>query len=807
MRPISEGLKEMNEKVLKTLEYNVIIHELEQKAGSEPGKKMCRELRPMTEIHEIEEAQTHTQDAFNRLVSRGSISFGNNKDFGYALKSLEIGASLTAAELLNMARFLTNVNRVKAWGVNDENPANEGKRDSLSDYFELLQPVIQTANEINRCILDEEGHMADDASPTLRSIRKNLQQTNDKVHSELNRLVNSSLSGYLQDHVVTMRNSRYCVPVKAEYRSQVSGMIHDQSSTGATVFIEPQSVVELNNKIRQLELDEEKEIAVILATLSSELSAHTVEIKTDMDLMTKLDFIFAKGALALDQNATRPIFNSDKEIDIRKGRHPLLDKKKAVPIDVPLGKDYDLLVITGPNTGGKTVTLKTVGLFTLMGQAGLHIPAGDRSKLSIFKEVYADIGDEQSIEQSLSTFSSHMKSIVHILKHADQDSLCLFDELGAGTDPTEGAALAIAVLSFLHDRGIRTMATTHYSELKLYALSTDFVENACCEFDVETLSPTYRLLIGIPGKSNAFAISQKLGLSDDIIESAKALISDDSEKFEDVIADLENSRVRMERDKEEIAEAKRKIEEEKAILDGKLEKLNESREKILREANEEARDILREAKEYADETIRIMQKTGAGVSMKELEARRSGLRQKMDDKSGKLSIKEQARKSEGLKPEDLHVGDSVKIVSMGLKGIVSSLPDSKGNLFVQCGIIRSQANIKDLEAVAEQEITAPGLGKKKGSYSSDMKMSKAMNISYECNLIGKTVDEALAVLDKYLDDAYLSHMESVRIVHGKGTGALRSAVQNHLKRLKYVKSYRAGEHGEGDAGVTIVEFK
>jgi DNA mismatch repair protein MutS2 len=793
----------MNEKVLNTLEYTNVIRLLEEKAGSAPGKKLCRELKPMTDIRLIEEAQQETSDALTRLIKKGSISFGSVKDFGFSLKSLEIGSSLTAAELLSFARFLSNVNRVKSWGKRDE---GDETTDSLDDYFNLLEPLTRTAEEINKCILDEDGHMADDASPTLKSIRKSLQQTNEKIHAELNRLVNGSLSSYLQDHVVTMRNDRYCVPVKAEHRSQVSGMIHDQSSTGATIFVEPQAVVELNNKIRQLELDEEKEIAVILANLSAQLSEHTVELKTDADFMIKLDFIFAKAGLALEQNATRPVFNDDRIISIRKGRHPLLDKNKVVPIDVSLGENFDLLVITGPNTGGKTVTLKTVGLFTLMGQAGLHIPAGDRSRLSVFSEVFADIGDEQSIEQSLSTFSSHMKSIVHILNNADEKSLCLFDELGAGTDPTEGAALAIAILSFLHDRGIRTMATTHYSELKLFALSTDFVENACCEFDVETLSPTYRLLIGIPGKSNAFAISSKLGLSNDIIESAKAQISEDSERFEDVISDLESKRVKMERDREELNEERQKIEADRKYLDEKLEKLNESRDRILREANEEARDILKDAKDYADETIRIMQKAGTNISMKELEHRRQNIRTKMEDRSGKLAVKKKPDEASGLNAKDIKVGDSVKIVSMGLKGTVSTLPDSKGNLYVQCGIIRSQTNIKDLVLVMEQEITAPGLSKGK-SFSSGMKMSKAMSISYECNLIGKTVDEALAVLDKYLDDAYLSHMESVRIVHGKGTGALRSAVQSHLKKLSYVKSYRAGEHGEGDAGVTIVTFK
>lgn len=794
----------MNAKVLKTLEFTTVIDRLTEHASSVPAKNLCKALEPMTDLSEIEAAQRETEDALSRLIKKGSINFGNNKDMGFAIKSLEIGSTLTAQELLSFARFLTNVSRDKSYGKRER---EDEQRDSLDDYFELLEPMTSVANEINRCILNEDGDIADDASSTLKSIRKSLQVTNDKIHSELNSMVNGSLRTYLQDAVVTMRNNRYCIPVKAEYKSQVTGMVHDQSSTGATMFIEPQAIVNLNNKLRELELDEQKEIAVILASLSAQLADHTVSLKTDSELMTKLDFSFAKGAYALELNATRPIFNQDKYINIRKGRHPLLDKKKVVPIDVPLGKDYDLLVITGPNTGGKTVTLKTVGLFTLMGQAGLHIPAGDRSELSIFNEVFADIGDEQSIEQSLSTFSSHMKSIVHILKAADENSLCLFDELGAGTDPTEGAALAIAILNYLHDRGIRTMATTHYSELKVYALSTNFVENACCEFNVDTLSPTYRLLIGIPGKSNAFAISGKLGLSDEIIDAAKCQINEDAERFEDVIASLETSRVEIERKKAEIFETEKELSALKAKVESEKERLQASRDKILREANEEARDILSEAKEYADETIRMMQKSGSVVSMKDLEARRQGLRNKMGEKNNSLSIKAEKTATKGVKASDLHIGDMVKLVSMGLKGTISTLPDAKGNCFVQCGIIRTQANINDMEAVMEDTITAPGMSHSKGGGQGKIKMSKAMSISYECNLIGMTVDEALAVLDKYLDDAYLSHMTSVRIVHGKGTGTLRNAVGNHLRRCKYVKSYRAGEYGEGDAGVTIVEFK
>ncbi len=796
----------MNEKVLSTLEFNSIISMLEAKADSAPGKELCRNLKPMTKLSDIEDAQKNTFDALQRLFKKGSTSFGSNRDLRFAIKSLEIGSTLTASELLSFANFLQNVARVKAWGVREKEAE---ATDSLDDYFNLLEPLRRTADEISRCIINEDGDIADDASPALRSIRKAMQQATEKIHSELNQMVNGSLRTYLQDAVITMRNDRYCIPVRSEYKGQVQGMVHDQSSSGATFFIEPASIVALNNKIRELELDEAKEIAIILANLSAELADHIVELKTNQELMTKLDFIFAKGALAMEQNATRPIFNEDHIIEIRKGRHPLLDKKKVVPINVPLGKDYDLLVITGPNTGGKTVTLKTVGLFTLMGQAGLHIPAADQSQLSIFTEVFADIGDEQSIEQSLSTFSSHMKSIVHILKHADENSLCLFDELGAGTDPTEGAALAIAILNFLHDRGIRSMATTHYSELKIYALSTPFVENGCCEFDVETLSPTYRLLIGIPGKSNAFAISSKLGLSEDIIEAAKASIDDSNEKFEDVISKLETTRVTLEKDRHFIEEQKALIAKESAELKQKTEKLNESRDRILREANEEARNILAEAKEYADESISLINKAGGGISMKELEARREKLRGKVNEKNQSMASKK-AVENKGLNPKDLHLGDMVKIVSMGLKGTVSSLPDAKGNLYVQCGIIRSQSNIKDLQLVQEETITGPSISKPKAkpvSGAGSIKMSKSMSISYECNLIGKNVDEALAILDKYLDDAYLSHIPSVRIVHGKGTGTLRNAVTNYLKRCKYVKSYRGGEHGEGDAGVTIVEFK
>lgn len=794
----------MNQKVLKTLEYNKIIDLLTEKADSEPGKKLCRELTPSTDLALIRQMQQETRDALNRLFKCGSTSFGSNANLGFSIKSLEIGSTLSISELLKIASFLDNVNRIKTYGRKDREDAPE---DSLDSRFEQLTPLTQIANEINRCILSEE-EIADDASPRLKSIRRSKVLTSDKIHSQLTSMLNGPYRTYLQDAVITTRNNRYCIPVKSEYKAQVNGMVHDQSATGSTFFIEPAAVVSLNNELKELDLQEQEEINIILATLSAQAGEHTEELTDNQKIMTALDFIFAKAELAMDMNGTEPLFNTDHYINIRKGRHPLLDKKKVVPIDINLGKDFDLLIITGPNTGGKTVSLKTVGLFTLMGQAGLHIPALDRSELSIFTEVYADIGDEQSIEQSLSTFSSHMKSIVHILKHADADSLCLFDELGAGTDPTEGAALAIAILNFLHDRGIRTMATTHYSELKIYALSTSFVENACCEFSVETLQPTYRLLIGIPGKSNAFAISSKLGLSDDIINAAKEQIGKEEKSFEDVIADLEQSRVTIEREQQEIAEYKERIRTLQDQLQKKNEKIDQAKDKILREANEKAKEILQEAKEVADETIRDFNKAGANIDIRELEKKRQKVRDKINEKNEKLSMKNNSSRKQSdkksLDPKKLKKGDSVKIVSMGLKGIVNTLPDAKGNLFVQCGIMRTQTNINDIVLIEESAISAPALQR---TNTSKIKMSKSFSISTEINLLGKTVDEAIAELDKYLDDAYLAHLPSVRVVHGKGTGALRSAVQNHLKRLKYVKEYRLGEYGEGDAGVTIVTFK
>ena len=794
----------MNPKALKTLEYNKIIDKLTEFAGSALAKEMCRNLQPSTDLYEIQALQKETSDALSRIYQKGAVSFRGVRDICGSIKRLEIGAIIGINELLSICSLLDVCSKVKAYSRNDRDPDFE---DSLEAMFQALQPLTPVSSEIRRCIASEE-ELNDDASPALFKIRRSMRQINDKVHAQLQTMVNGSARTYLQDAVVTMRNGRYCIPVKAEHRGQIPGMIHDQSSTGSTLFVEPMAVIKLNNDLRELELKEEKEIEMILATLSARCGEETEALRDDLDLLTKLDFIFARAQLSRSMNGTQPDFNEEGRILIKKGRHPLLDKKKVVPIDIQLGKDFELLIITGPNTGGKTVSLKTVGLFTLMGQTGLHIPAFDHSELSVFHEVFADIGDEQSIEQSLSTFSAHMTNTVSILKEADDRSLVLFDELGAGTDPTEGAALAIAILSNLHRRGSRVMATTHYSELKVFALSTPGVENGCCEFDVETLRPTYRLLIGVPGKSNAFAISQKLGLSQDIIEEAKTHLTKQDEDFEDLLADLEQKRVTIEQERDQINSYKEEIRELKQRLESKQEKLDLSRDKILREANEQARNILQEAKDYADTTIRNFQKYGkaAGVSAKDMEKERGKLREKMSTVDKKLSAKNAAPKKshKQLTAKDLHIGDSIKVLSLNLKGTVSTLPDAKGNLFVQMGILRSQVNIRDLEKLDDTVITGGNFSK---TGSGKIKMSKSASVSTEINLLGKTVDEAIMELDKYLDDAYIAHLPSVRIVHGKGTGALRKGVHNYLRRQKHVKSYRLGEFGEGDAGVTIVEFK
>lgn len=795
----------MNQKVLRTLEYYKIIEKLTDYAASEPGKKLCRELIPSSDFHEIVQSQTETADAVTRVRQKGNLSFSGVSDIRDSLKRLEIGSSLSIHELLSISALLTCAARAKNYG---RHPESELPDDSLDEMFRTLDPLTIINNEITRCILSED-EVADDASPGLKSVRRQMRITNDRVHTQLNSILNSSRTMF-QDAVITMRDGRYCLPVKSEYKGQFQGMVHDQSATGSTLFIEPMAVIKLNNELRELEIREQKEIEMVLASLSLGLAPYTEPLATDFTILSKLDFIFARAALARHYNCTMPKFNRHGYIHIKDGRHPLLDPKKVVPINVYLGRDFDLLIVTGPNTGGKTVSLKTVGLFTLMGQSGLQIPAFDGSELSVFDEVFADIGDEQSIEQSLSTFSAHMTNIVSILSQADSRSLCLFDELGAGTDPTEGAALAIAILSFLHNMKCRTMATTHYSELKVYALTTAGVENACCEFDVETLRPTYRLLIGIPGKSNAFAISKKLGLPDYIIDDAKTHLESNDEAFEDLLANLESSRVTIEKEREEIVQYKAEITRLKKNLEQKEERLDERKEKLIHNANEEAQRILREAKETADQTIRqinkLAQSSGVG---KELEAERARLREKLDKVDKNLSIKNEKGPKKTISPKKIKIGDGVKVLTMNLKGTVSSLPNAKGDLYVQMGILRSLVNIKDLELLDEPSVSGPGLDsmKQNNTGSGKIKMSKSFAISPEINLIGMTVDEAIPVLDKYLDDAYLAHLPSVRVVHGRGTGALKAGVHRHLKKLKYVREFRLGDFGEGDTGVTIVTFK
>ena len=795
----------MNKKVYRTLEYDKIIEKLISLASSSEAKKRCEQLEPLTDEREIKEAQTNTKDALTRILRQGSVSFSGISDVNASLQRLRLGASLSALELLRVCSLLETTKRLKRFARERK---EEEKRDSLDAMFTALDPLTPLQDEIRRCIISED-EIADDASLKLRGIRKNIRGMNDRVHAQLNKMMaQESTRNYLQDAVITMRGDRFCLPVKAEYKSKIPGMVHDQSSSGSTVFIEPLAVVNLNNELKALQIQEQEEIEAILAELSNMTAQFEITIESDYRVLVELDFIFAKAELAKSYNGVEPIFNKEGRIHIRRGRHPLLDPKKVVPIDIRLGEDFDLLIVTGPNTGGKTVSLKTVGLLTLMGQAGLHIPAADRSELSIFHDVFADIGDEQSIEQNLSTFSSHMTNIIHILEHVDEHCLVLFDELCAGTDPTEGAALAISILDDLHHRGVRTMATTHYSEIKVYALSTEGVENACCEFDVETLSPTYRLLIGIPGKSNAFAISGKLGLPSYLIEDAKTRITSGQQSFEDLIADLEASRVTIEKERAEIEQYKAKNKNLNQQLAKSRERLEASKDRVMREANEQAAAILQEAKSYADTTIRNFQKYGSAMpDMKEMEQQRAALREEIGKKQQKATDKKKKQDVNHKPPKKLKIGDSVRVLSMNLTGTVHTLPDAKGNLFVQMGILRSQVNINDLVLIDENADVKAAKKRYEKTGSGKIKMTKSATVSTEIMLIGKTVDEAIAELDKYLDDALMANMPSVRIVHGKGTGALRNAVHQHLKRLKYVEEFHLGEFGEGDAGVTIAKLK
>lgn len=789
----------MNNKALKTLEYNKITDRLASHASSEPGIKLCRELQPMMDMDEINSALKQTSDAVSRIFRHGSISFAGLKDIRPLTKALEVGSALGMSELLDICSLLKVAAGARRYGVSEDEAV-----DSLSGMFNVIYDIADVRREIERCILSED-EIADDASAELKNIRRQMRICTERIRTELNSMLNGSDRTYLQEAVITTRGGRYCIPVKAEYKSQVPGMVHDQSKAGSTFFIEPMSVVRLNNEIREYEVKESEEIAKILASLSAMAGNYTAELDADYDILSQLDFIFAKAKLSFEYKGSEPIMNTRGYINIRKGRHPLIDSRKVVPIDVSIGDEYSELIITGPNTGGKTVTLKTIGLFSLLGQSGLHIPAADNSELTVFNDIFADIGDEQSIEQSLSTFSSHMKNIIEILAKADSNSLVLFDELCAGTDPTEGAALAISILTSLHKLRVTTVATTHYSELKIFALSTEGVQNACCEFDVATLAPTYRLLIGIPGKSNAFAISGKLGLPQYIIDDAKESLASEDVAFEDVISDLEKSRVTIEREKLELEEYKKEVEDLKNQLKAKNELLDERSDNILQKAREEASAILREAKETADDAIRKLNKANAaGMSVTELEKQRQRIKDNINKVDKGRVIKSQAPARQH-KASDFHIGDRVHVASLNLDGTVHTLPNQKGELNVTIGIMNYNVNMSDLTII--EEASEMRKLKQKSSGIGKLKMSKTASISPEINLIGMTSDEAIMTLDKYLDDAFLSHISPVRIVHGKGSGILRNAVHNYLKRQKHVKSFRLGSFGEGDYGVTIVEFK
>lgn len=788
----------MNKKVLQTLEYYKIIDLLVEEADSPLAKETAKHLLPSSRKDEIVGWQTETSHALMRLLKQGKLPFHGLRDIRPSLVPLEKGGTLGMGELLDISRCL----EIAAEAIRFDQKF-EDLKDALSGRFAGLCDLPDLCREIHRCILSPE-EMADDASPELKRIRRTIKSANDRIREQLSATINSS-GNMLRDNIVTMRNGRYCLPVKQEYKSTFPGMIHDQSSTGSTFFIEPMAIVKLNNELAELAMKEQDEIEKILASLSALAAPYTDDLKRNVLLLAELDFIFAKAGLSKKMRGSEPLFDQDY-IHIKKGRHPLIPSDQVVPIDVTLGKTYDLLIITGPNTGGKTVSLKTVGLFTLMGQAGLHIPAFDRSHLRVYEEVYADIGDEQSIEQSLSTFSSHMVNTVYILKRANKKTLALFDELGAGTDPTEGAALAIAILDNLHSRHVTAMATTHYSELKIYALSTDGVENASCEFDVESLQPTYRLLVGIPGKSNAFAISGKLGLSQDIIREAGKLVDQDARSFEDVVTGLEEARTEAEKEREKAKQIRQEAEHFRDKMKAKNERIDAARDKILRRANEEAHDIIQQAKDTADESIRKYNKwmNDSGMT-KEMEKERAALREALNKTEHSLSLESTHHTpAKAPSPEQLAIGDIVMVHSMGIKGTISSLPNSRGKCFVQIGALRSEVNVKDLEFLERE--TKAAKREANITHAHNMKMAKASTISTQINLIGKTVDEALVLLDKYIDDAYLAKLHQVTVIHGVGTGALRNAVQNYCKRSKVIKSCRMGEYGEGGYGVTVVEF-
>lgn len=803
----------MLKKTYTTLEFDKILEQVSHYALSPNAKKKIQTLEPFTTLDEVTHELEETSSTVNLVLKQGTIPLRGIRDITDIIKRLQVSASLSISELLKIADLLRAVKTVKSY-YNQQSDYIDTL--IIKEYFSTLDTMHEVYTTITRCIVSEE-EIADDASQNLNRIRKEIRSANSKVKGQIHKIMQSaSSSGYLQDSIVTMRNNRYCLPVKAEHKSHIKGMVHDQSSTGSTVFIEPIAVVEMNNKISALFTEEQKEIERILMELSAYCSTYHEELLTNSNLLTHLDFLNAKAEYSLKLNCTCPSFNDTMHIHLNKARHPMLDPKTVVPSTVYLGEEFTTLVITGPNTGGKTVTLKTLGLLSLMGQSGLHIPAKDNSKLTMLEEIYADIGDEQSIEQSLSTFSSHMTNITSILKNMTLKSLVLFDELGAGTDPTEGAALAMAILDHLRKQRILTAATTHYSELKVYALSTDFVENASCEFDVNTLRPTYRLLIGVPGKSNAFAISKRLGLDDFIIEEAKELLEGKAVRFEDLITDLENNKKIAEIEKEKAERYKEEARQLHKEVQNQKDKLKNQRDRLLGEAKQEAYTILEKAKDEADSIIRSMNKIitdGSGVSMSELENRRSALRDKMNIAAQSEEAKKK-KSSNAINIDKLHMGDTIFIHTLGQKGSIININKQKKEVTVQMGIMKTKVPITAIGNVID-DMETTSVKKKKSIYqratgkgsSPSSTTTKAMHIRPEIDLRGTTIDEALNLVDKYLDDAYLSSLPQVTLIHGKGTGVLRQGIHNYLRKSPHVKSYRLGEFGEGESGVTIVEFK
>ena len=793
----------MNEKALKTLEYTKIRDRLSALALSPMGKEKCDELVPMHDIDAITREQKETTEAVNMSLKKGRLPLGGIKDIRTQLGRAEAGGVLGIEELMAVGDFLYVCRKVKNY-AKQENKADVFP--VLEDYFEIVKTITNLEKEISRCIVNEQ-EISDDASSGLRTVRREIRNANGSIRDKLNTIIYSAAyKNMLQDAVITIRNDRYCVPVRSEYQSSFPGMVHDRSNTGSTVFMEPTAVIQLNNKIKELQAKEKEEIEKILAMLSAMVAENVDVIEANINVIAHLDFIFAKSELSLKMNGAEPVFNTNGIIDIRKGRHPLLDEKKVVPIDINLGKNFNTLLITGPNTGGKTVALKTLGLFTLMGQAGLHIPAFDSSQLAVFDDVFADIGDEQSIEQSLSTFSAHMTNTVSIINSVTPNCLVLFDELGAGTDPTEGAALAMAIIQLLHKMNVRTAVTTHYSELKVYALSTEGVENACCEFDVETLRPTYRLLIGIPGKSNAFAISKKLGLPDYVIDSAKEFISSENVKFEDVITDLEISKKTVVYEQERAEQFRKEAERLKNEVEKQRAKINDQREKILADARNEARMVYQQAKEESDRIIKEMNKAmrEKSANQNKMNEKRSELKSKVAKMDEAIS-KAQKKKVAAVKPiQNLKAGDNVYVVSFDKTGVALSTPDSNGDVMVQTGNMKLKVPLNELTYYEPKKEPKSNASR---NISTKVRAGKSQYIASEIDCRGQNVEEGLGNIDKYLDDAFLAGLKTVTIIHGKGTGVLRAAVQKYLRTNPHVRTFRPGVYGEGEMGVTIVELK